>query len=79
MLSLQQNKKNGTFMKATLYSEEQKVEPLDEQHLAIASEKPTKVEPPRQAYYIIDYKTLIKPTIIALVIFAVWAVATYLL
>lgn len=66
-------------MKATLYSEEEKVEAPNEQQMAIASEKPAKVEPPRQEYYIVDYKTLVKPTIIALVIFVVWAVATWLL
>ena len=56
-------------MKATLYTEtEQAVEPIDEHKLAVATEKPNKVEPPRQSYYLVDYKTLVKPTLIALAI-----------
>lgn len=65
-------------MKATLYNEtSQPVEPIDEHKLAIATEKPAKVEPPRQGYYIVDYKTLVKPTVIALVIFLIWIVAEF--
>ena len=49
-------------MKATQYSEEEQlVQPIDEHKLAIASEKPEKIDSPRQAYYIVDYKTLVKP------------------
>lgn len=67
-------------MKATQYSEEEQlVQPIDEHKLAIASEKPEKIDSPRQAYYIVDYKTLVKPTIIAMLIFVVWALATWLL
>ncbi len=67
-------------MKATLYSEEaQNIEPVDKHKLAVAEERPEKVECPRQAYYIVDYKTLVKPTLIALAIFAIWALATWLL
>ncbi len=67
-------------MKATLYNEtSQAIEPIDEHKLAIADQKPDKVEPPRQSYYIVDYKTLVKPTIIALVILAIWAILTAVL
>lgn len=65
-------------MKATLYNEQsQPIEPVDEHKLAIANEKPAKVEPPRQSYYIVNYKTLVKPTIIAFVIFVIWIVAEF--
>ncbi len=65
-------------MKATLYNEQsQPIEPVDEHKLAIATEKPAKVEPPRQNYYIVNYKTLVKPTIIAFVIFVIWIVAEF--
>ncbi|MCI5980127.1 hypothetical protein [Sodaliphilus pleomorphus] len=65
-------------MKATLYNEQsQPIEPVDEHKLAIATEKPAKVEPPRQSYYIVNYKTLVKPTIIAFVIFVIWIVAEF--
>ena len=66
--------------KLALYNEvEQPVEPLDEQKLAIASDRPEPVDVPKQDLYIVDYKTLVKPTLIALVIFIVWALATWLL
>lgn len=60
-------------MKATLYKEQmQQCEPIDEKRLAIAENKPAKVDAPRQSYYIVDYKTLTKPTIIAALIFVVF-------
>lgn len=66
--------------KLALYNEtEQPIEPIDEQKLAIASERPEPVDVPKQGLYIVDYKTLVKPTLIALLIFIVWAVATWLL
>ncbi len=55
------------------------MEPIDEHKLAVATEKPNKVEPPRQSYYLVDYKTLVKPTLIALAILAVWVVLTVVL
>ncbi len=65
-------------MKATLYKEElQQCEPIDEKKLAIAENKPAKVDAPRQNYYIVDYKTLVKPTIIAALIFVVFIVALF--
>lgn len=74
------NLKSNIPMKATLYTEtEQAVEPIDEHKLAVATEKPNKVEPPRQSYYLVDYKTLVKPTLIALAILAVWIVLTVVL
>lgn len=74
------NLKSNIPMKATLYTEtEQAVEPIDEHKLAVATEKPNKVEPPRQSYYLVDYKTLVKPTLIALAILAVWVVLTVVL
>ncbi|MBQ0068920.1 MAG: hypothetical protein KBT09_04105 [Bacteroidales bacterium] len=67
-------------MKACLYNEEeQTINPVDEQQLATANEKPEPVDVPKQGLYLVDYKTLVGPTLIALVIFAVWAVATWLL
>ncbi len=66
--------------KLALYNEvEQPVEPIDEHKLAVASERPEPVDVPKQGLYIVDYKTLVKPTLIALTIFVVWAVATWLL
>lgn len=66
--------------KLALYNEvEQPVEPLDEQKLAIASDRPEPVDVPKQGLYIVDYKPLLVPTVIALVIFIVWAIATWLL
>ncbi len=67
-------------MKANLYNEvEQPIEAIDEHKLAIASERPEPVDAPKQELYIVNYKTLAVPTLIALVIFAVWALATWLL
>ena len=67
-------------MKATLYTEtEQPVEPIDEHRLAVASERPEHVNAPKQELYLVDYKSIAKPILIALVIFAVWAIATWLL
>ena len=67
-------------MKATLYTEtEQPVEPIDEHRLAVASERPKRVNAPKQELYEVKYDALIKPTIIALIIFAVWAIATWIL
>ncbi len=66
--------------KLALYNEvEQPIEPIDEHKLAVASERPEPVDVPKQGLYIVDYKTLVKPTLIALGIFVVWAVATWLL
>ncbi len=66
--------------KLALYNEvEQPIEPLDEHKLAVAGAKPEAVDVPKQGLYIVDYKTLVKPTIIALVILIVWAVAAWLL
>ncbi len=74
------NNTNEMKAKLALYNEvEQPVEPLDEQKLAIASDRPEPVDVPKQGLYIVDYKTLVKPTLIALVIFIVWALATWLL
>ena len=66
--------------KLALYNEvEQPIEPIDEHKLAVASERPEPVDVPKQGLYIVDYKTLVKPTLIALGIFVVWVVATWLL
>lgn len=74
------NNTNEMKAKLALYNEvEQPVEPLDEQKLAIASDRPEPVDVPKQGLYIVDYKTLVKPTLIALVIFIVWALASWLL
>lgn len=70
--------KNFKIMKATLYTEEmQQCEPANEKKLAIAEEKPAKVNPPRQNYYIVDYKALAKPTLMAALIFVVFLVALF--
>ncbi len=67
-------------MKAYLYKEEEtSIEPVDEHALAVADQKPDKVDPPHQGLYVVNYKTMVKPTLIALAIFAVWALATWIL
>ena len=67
-------------MKANLFNEvEETVEALDEHKMAVAEEKPEKIDAPKPTYYIVNYKTLMIPTLIALAIFVVWAVATWLL
>ncbi len=67
-------------MKANLYNEvEQPMEPLDEHKMAIATEKPEKANAPRPTYYIVNYKPVLVPTLIALAIFAVWAIVTYVI
>lgn len=75
-ISLSLHKIFFRIMKATLYKEEiQQCEPADEKKLAIADTKPAKVDAPRQSYYIVDYKTQVKPTVIAALIFVVFIVA----
>lgn len=66
--------------KLALYNEEeQPIEPINEHNMATASECPDPVDVPKQGLYIVDYKTLVKPTLIALLIFVVWAIATWLI
>ncbi|MBR1882284.1 MAG: hypothetical protein IJ808_04595 [Muribaculaceae bacterium] len=66
--------------KLALYNEvEPQIEPIDEHKLAVADTKPAPADVPKQGLYIVDYKTLMKPTLIALLIFVVWAIATWLL
>ena len=66
--------------KLALYDEEaQPIEPVNEHNLAVASARPEPVDVPKQGLYIVDYKTLVKPTLVALAIFVVWAIATWLL
>lgn len=55
------------------------MEPVDESRLAVASEKPSAPDVPEQKLYVVNYKTMVKPSLIALAIFVVWAVATWLL
>lgn len=67
-------------MKANLFNEvEETVEPLDEHKMAVAEEKPEKIDAPKPTYYIVNYKTLAVPSLIALAIFIVWALATWLI
>lgn len=67
-------------MKATLYTEEaQAVEPLNVEQQALADQPAEPVKAPEPELFIVNYKTLAVPTIIALVILAVWTAATYLL
>ena len=67
-------------MKAYLYKEEeQPIEPIDEHKLAIADEKPEKPDVPKLTLYVVKYKPLWTATCIALVIFVIWALATWLL
>lgn len=67
-------------MKACLYNEvEEPVNAVDEKQLATADQKPEPCEVPKTGFYLVDYKTLVVPTLIALGIFVVWAVATWLL
>ena len=71
--------KNKT-MKAYLYKEEaQPIDSIDEQQLAIAEEKPEKPDVPKLSLYVVTYKPLWTATLIALVIFIIWALATWLL
>jgi len=68
------------IMKAYLYKEEaQPIEPIDEHKLAIAEDKPEKADVPKLSLYVVKYKPLWTATIIALVIFIIWALATWLL
>jgi hypothetical protein len=72
--------KQDKIMKAYLYKEEeQPIEPIDEHKLAIADEKPEKADVPKLSLYVVKYKPLWTATLIALVIFAIWAIATWLL
>ena len=72
--------KNSEKMKAYLYKEEeQPIEPVDEHKLAIADEKPEKSDVPKLSLYVVKYKPLWTATFIALVIFVIWALATWLL
>ena len=67
-------------MKANLYNEvESSMQPLDEHNQALADQPADKVNAPKQGLYVVDYKALAKPTIIALVIFVIWVLATWLL
>ena len=67
-------------MKANLYTEqEQTAVALNEQQQAVASAKPEPIDVPKQGMYIVNYKVLAGPTVIALLIFIVWAIATWLL
>ena len=67
-------------MKAYLYKEEeQPIEPIDEHKLAIADKKPEKSDVPKLSLYVVKYKPLWAATLIALVIFVIWALATWLL
>ena len=67
-------------MKATLYTEEaQVVEPLNVEQQALADQPAEPVKAPEPELYLVNYKTLAVPTVIALVILAVWTAATYLL
>jgi hypothetical protein len=67
-------------MKAYLYKEEeQPIEAVNEEQLAIADQKPEKADVPKLSLYVVKYKPLWTATFIALVIFAIWAIATWLL
>ncbi|MBQ1746881.1 MAG: hypothetical protein IJJ83_06020 [Muribaculaceae bacterium] len=67
-------------MKAYLYKEEsQPIEPIDEHKLAIAEDKPEKADVPKLSLYVVKYKPLWTATCVALVIFVIWAIATWLL
>ena len=67
-------------MKAYLYKEEaQPIEPINEEQLAIADQKPEKADVPKLSLYVVKYKPLWTATIIALIIFVIWALVTWLL
>lgn len=77
---INKTKQRNKTMKAYLYKEEaQPIEPIDEHKLAIADEKPEKADVPKLSLYVVKYKPLWTATFIALVIFAIWAIATWLL
>ena len=67
-------------MKATLYNEtEAHVEPINEQQLATATEKPAKIDAPKPTYYLVNASTPLKAVLIALAILAVWVIAEFLI
>ena len=67
-------------MKAYLYKEEsQPIEPIDEHKLAIAEDKPEKADVPKLSLYVVKYKPQWTATCVALVIFVIWPIATWLL
>ena len=73
-------KHQSRTMKAYLYKEEaQPIEPIDEHKLAIAEDRPEKADVPKLSLYVVKYKPLWTATFIALLIFVVWALATWLL
>ena len=55
------------------------MEVFDEKKMAVADQPAEPVDVPKQGLYIVDYKPLLVPTVIALVICIVWAIATWLL
>jgi hypothetical protein len=74
------NQNQNKYMKAYLYKEEeQPIEPIDEHKLAIADSKPEKPDVPKLSLYVVKYKPVWAATFIALVIFVIWALATWLL
>lgn len=67
-------------MKACLYNEvEQPINPANEQQLATADQKPEPLDVPKSELYLVNYKTLVGPSLIALAILVIWTVATWLL
>ncbi len=67
-------------MKATLYTEEQQViEPLNIEQQALADQPAEPVKAPEPELYIVNYKALAIPSLIALLILGAWALATLLL
>lgn len=65
---------------SSLYNEvEQPVEPIDGHKLAVAEEKPAKIDAPKPTYYLVDAITPAKAVLIALAILAVWAVVEFLI
>ena len=67
-------------MKATLYNEvAEPIEALDVNQQALADQPAEPVKAPEPELYLVNYRTLAVPTVIALVIFAVWAIVTWLM
>lgn len=67
-------------MKATLYNEvSEPVEALDVEQQALAAQPAEPVKAPEPELYLVNYKTLAWPTVLALLIFAAWAIVTWLM
>ncbi len=74
------NNKKTKKMKAALYNEvSEPVEALDVEQQALADGPAQPVKAPEPELYLVNYKTHAVPTLLALLIFAIWAIVTWLM